>query len=70
MTSEHVTVDLTRQQRDLVLEGLRYLRSSRRFEFREPAAPPDERRESDLRTIAELMEQLDSQSSLSAPARA
>jgi hypothetical protein len=57
--NEHVTLDLTPHQRDLVLEGLRYIRSSRRFEFREPSAPRDERRESDLRTIAELMGQLD-----------
>lgn len=57
--NEHTTLDLTQQQRDLVLEGLRYIRSARRFAFREPSAPRDERRESELRTIAELMGQLD-----------
>jgi len=57
--NEHLTVELTPHQRDLVLEGLRYIRSSRRFEFRDPSQPRDERRETDLRTIAELMGQLD-----------
>ncbi len=57
--SEHVTLELTQHQRDLVLEGLRYIRSSRRYEFREPSAGRDERRETDLRTISELMGQLD-----------
>jgi len=57
--SENVTVELNQQQRDLVLEGLRYIRSSRRFEFREPSEPRNDRRETDLRTIAELMGQLD-----------
>ena len=57
--NEQLTLELTQHQRDLVLEGLRYIRSSRRFEFREPSQPRDERRETDLRTIAELMGQLD-----------
>jgi hypothetical protein len=57
--NEAVTLELTQHQRDLVLEGLRYIRSSRRFEFREPSAGRDDRRETDLRTIAELMGQLD-----------
>jgi hypothetical protein len=57
--SENVTVELNPQQRDLVLEGLRYIRSSRRFEFREPSEPRNDRRETDLRTIADLMGQLD-----------
>ena len=68
--NEHVTLELTPHQRELVLEGLRYIRSSRRFEFREPSAPRDERRESDLRTIAELMGQLDPTGAVPAPARA
>jgi hypothetical protein len=58
--NETLNLELTPQQRDLVLEGLRYVRSSRRFEFRETSAPPDERREGDLRMIGELMGQLDS----------
>lgn len=46
------------QQRELLLEGLRYIRSTRRLAFREPLAPVDEQRESDLRVISELMLQL------------
>ncbi len=57
--SEHVTLELTQHQRALVLEGLRYIRSARRYEFREPSAGRDERRETDLRMISELMGQLD-----------
>jgi hypothetical protein len=59
ITSEIMTLELTEQQRDLVLEGLRYIRSSRRYEFREPLNPQNERRHADLRVIAELMGQLD-----------
>lgn len=58
--SENLSVDLNKYQRDLLLEGLRYLRSSRRFEFRETSAPPDPRRTGDLQEIAVLMNQLDS----------
>jgi hypothetical protein len=63
--SEHLTLELTQHQRNLVLEGLRYIRSARRFEFREPSAGRDERRETDLRTISELMGQLDPASAVS-----
>lgn len=56
---ENMTVELSRRQQELVLEGLRYIRSSRRFEFREPASGPDERRDTDLRMIADLMTHLD-----------
>ena len=66
--SEHVTLELTQHQRDLVLEGLRYIRSSRRFEFREPSAGRDERRETDLRMISELMGQLEPSAASSASA--
>jgi len=57
--NEHVTVELSAQQRDLVLEGLRYVRSARRLEFREPSAPRDPRRDADLRTVCDLIGQLD-----------
>lgn len=67
---ENLTVELTQQQRDLVLEGLRYVRSSRRFEFRNPLAPRDERRDTDLRVIAELITSLDPQAAHPGPVRA
>jgi len=66
--SDFMTLELTQQQRDLVLEGLRYIRSSRRYEFRDPLNPQSERRDTDLRVIAELMGQLDP--TLATPARA
>lgn len=57
--SEQLTLAVTQHQRDLLLEGLRYLRSSRRYEFRETSAPPDPRREGDLQEISGLMGRLE-----------
>jgi hypothetical protein len=67
---ENMTLELTSKQRELVLEGLRYVRSSRRYEFRVTSAPPDERRDGDLRVITELMGQLDPDAVKAAPAEA
>lgn len=50
--------EFSTHQRELLLEGLRYVRSSRRLAFREPLAPANEEREGDLRVISELMLQL------------
>ncbi len=50
--------EFSTHQRELLLEGLRYVRSSRRLAFREPLAPASEEREGDLRVISELMLQL------------
>lgn len=55
-----LNMDLTKEQLALVLEGLRYVRSSRKLSFRDPLAPPDPQREGDLRQVALLMERLDS----------
>lgn len=57
---ETLNVELNKHQRDLLLEGLRYIRSTRRLAFRDPLAAPDAQRESELREIAGLMGQLDS----------
>lgn len=57
--NDNLTLELTQHQRELVLEGLRYIRSARRYEPREPSEGPNERRDTDLRTIASLMGQLD-----------
>lgn len=57
--SESVTLSLSSAQRELIVEGLRYLRSSRRYEFRNPHSPSDPRRDNDLREIAGLMTRLD-----------
>ena len=61
-------LDLTPQQRDLLLEGLRYVRSSRRLSFRDPLHPEDAQRDNDLREIAGLMGQLEP--TAAAPVRA
>jgi hypothetical protein len=61
--SDSVSLNLTTQQRDLIVEGLRYLRSSRRYEFRDPLNPADARRDTDLREITGLMSRLDPESS-------
>ncbi|RPI89329.1 MAG: hypothetical protein EHM42_03190 [Planctomycetaceae bacterium] len=66
--SDSLALDLNSKQRDLVLEGLRYIRSARRLAFRDPLAPPAEKRASELREIVELMGQLDP--STRVPARA
>jgi hypothetical protein len=57
--SESVTLSLSTAQRELIVEGLRYLRSSRRYEFRDPINPTDPRRDNDLREIAGLMTRID-----------
>jgi hypothetical protein len=57
--SDQLTLAVTQHQRDLLLEGLRYLRSSRRYEFRETSAPPDARRDGDLQEISGLMGRLE-----------
>lgn len=57
--NDPVNLELNHQQRDLVLEGLRYIRSARRLAFRDPLAPPDEQRNAELRVIGELLGQLD-----------
>jgi hypothetical protein len=53
-----IHLDVTPEQQRLLLEGLRYVRSARRLTIREPSAPPDPQRESDLTQISRLMERL------------
>lgn len=62
-------IELNKHQRELILEGLRYLRSSRRFEFRPTSAPPDPRRENDLQEIAGLMQHMEAASESPVQAR-
>lgn len=46
-------------ERDLILEGLRFVRSARKLEFRPATAQPDPKRVADLEAIAELLSRLD-----------
>lgn len=55
---DSLTLELTGSQKDLVLEGLRYVRSSRKLGFRDPLAPPDEQREADITTVQGLISRL------------
>lgn len=50
-----LTLELSNSQKELVLEGLRYVRSSRKLGFRDPLAPPDEQRELDISTAESLI---------------
>lgn len=53
------TLNLTEDQRELLLSGLRYVRSSVLLEFREPPSDDDhDQREQKLRQIASLVDQL------------
>ena len=56
--SETVTVGLTDAQRDLLLRGLRYVRSSVMLEVREPSTQDDDERRHQLRDIAQLVDRL------------
>jgi hypothetical protein len=53
-----LTVELTDHQRKLLLEGLRFVRSQRKLEFRDPLAEPSQERETDLRQVTQLMDRL------------
>lgn len=53
------TLNLTEDQRELLLSGLRYVRSSVLLEFRDvPSNDDDRQREQKLRQIASLVDQL------------
>jgi hypothetical protein len=54
----NLTVELTDTQRELLIEGLRFVRSSRKLAFRDPLAAPDEQSEADLKQVAALMDRL------------
>jgi len=56
----NVSVEINHDQRTLLLEGLRFIRSARKLEFRDPMAPTSDRREAELKQIAALMERLNS----------
>ena len=56
--SETLNVGLTKRQRDLLLRGLRFVRSSVLLEMREPGSDVEEDRGNELRDIASLVDQL------------
>lgn len=53
-----LTLELSGNQLELLQEGLRYVRSSRKLAIREVSEAPNVERDEDLRQIARLLEQL------------
>lgn len=53
--SETLNVGLTKQQRDIILRGLRYVRSSALLEPREPSAEVEADRRSQLKEIGQIV---------------
>lgn len=65
--SDMIRLELTDRQRELLLRGLRYVRSSRMLEIREvPDKIADERR-TELNEISHLVEMLDHKTVLPTP---
>jgi hypothetical protein len=57
--SETYNVELSERQREILLKGLRYVRSSRMLEFRETPDSEAEARKTELSEIRQLVEMLD-----------
>lgn len=67
--SEPLHVDLSSYECELLLRGLRFVRSSRMLEFRDTSDSTEEERQSELATIRELQAKLDVGSTKKQPAR-
>lgn len=57
--SEKLNVELSERQRELLLRGLRFVRSSRMLEFRDVSELSDDERRNELTEIRQLAELLD-----------
>jgi hypothetical protein len=57
--SETLNVGLTKQQREILLRGLRFVRSAVMLDVREPSADVDADRATQVREIGRLVEQLE-----------
>ena len=57
--SETLNVGLTKQQREILLRGLRFVRSAVMLDVREPSADVDADRAAQVREIGRLVEQLE-----------
>ncbi len=66
--SEKLNVELNDRQRELLLRGLRFVRSSRMLEFRDSSDITDDERKVELSEIRQLVEMLDVKSRRSEPA--
>lgn len=56
--NETIRVELTPQQRELLLDGLSYLRNCALLEMRYPSEETEQDRERQVREIEDLVEQL------------
>lgn len=54
-----IHLDLTEKQRQILIRGLRFVRSSRMLEFRDQTELTEEERTAELAEIRRLMDQLD-----------
>lgn len=57
--SDPLQLELTERQRELLLRGLRFVRSSRMLEIRDSSDLTDDQRKHELGEIRELAEMLD-----------
>jgi len=55
MSEEHVNLELTKAQRDMLLDGLKFIRSARALDVRDPAPGEDLTRQSELSEVDELV---------------
>jgi hypothetical protein len=67
--SDLMHLELTDRQRELLLRGLRYVRSSRMLEFRESSDITDDQRRGELSELRELTDLLGQNASSAKPAR-
>jgi hypothetical protein len=67
--SETLNVGLTKQQREILLRGLRFVRSAVMLEVREPSTEVDADRAAQVREIGRLVEQLEGSRPAGAAAR-
>ncbi len=66
--SEALNTSLDKSQRDLLLDGLKYVRSSVLLEFRESSEDDSARREKRLQEIEDLVHQLNGTRPANVPA--
>ncbi len=53
--SDYVNLELTKEQRDLLLDGLKFVRSARALDVRDPLPNEDVTRKAELSEVDELV---------------
>ena len=66
--SDSLTIDLTKQQRDTLLRGLRFVRSSIMLDMHDPDPESDEKLGEGLKEIASLVHVLEPAPAVGSPA--